>query len=64
MEKKLNILLVEDDPNLGGMLHEYLSLKGFNVELMNDGQKGLDAFKHNSYDFFGNTILKVEPILN
>lgn len=51
MEKKLNILLVEDDPNLGGMLHEYLSIKGYHVDLMNDGQKGLDAFKHHSYDF-------------
>jgi len=47
-EKK--ILLVEDDPNLGSILSEYLVLKNFNVDLCNDGEAGFESFKTNSYD--------------
>lgn len=49
MNKK--ILLVEDDPNLGMLLEDYLSLKGkFDVTLCVDGEEGLKAFTANDYD--------------
>ncbi|OAQ39227.1 two-component system response regulator [Pedobacter psychrophilus] len=49
MNKK--ILLVEDDPNLGMLLEDYLSLKGkFEVTLCVDGDEGLKAFTANEYD--------------
>lgn len=45
------ILLVEDDPNLGMLLQDYLQLKGkFDVVLCKDGEEGLREFTKNSYD--------------
>ena len=44
------ILLVEDDPNLGNLLQEYLSLKGYQVELARDGNEGLNRFLQDSFD--------------
>lgn len=44
------LLLVEDDPNLGDILREYLDLKGFSTTLCTDGQSGLNAFLKNTYD--------------
>jgi two-component system response regulator VicR len=50
MTSALNILVVEDDPNLGQVLSEYLDIKGFQSELKTDGQEGLKAYKENAYD--------------
>jgi DNA-binding response OmpR family regulator len=45
------ILLVEDDPNLGLLLQDYLQLKGkFEVVLCKDGEEGLKAFTKQNYD--------------
>ncbi|MEJ5993537.1 response regulator transcription factor [Pedobacter sp. Du54] len=45
------ILLVEDDPNLGLLLQDYLQLKGkFEVILCADGEEGLKAFNKHSFD--------------
>jgi len=45
------ILLVEDDPNLGLLLQDYLQLKGkFDVVLCTDGEEGLRAFGKQSFD--------------
>ena len=45
------ILLVEDDPNLGMLLEDYLSLKGkFEVTLCADGDEGLKAFSNGQFD--------------
>ena len=45
------ILLVEDDPNLGLLLQDYLQLKGkFEVVLCTDGDEGLRAFTKQTYD--------------
>src|SRR6201989_179410 len=45
------ILLVEDDPNLGLLLQDYLQLKGkFEVVLCRDGEEGLLAFTKQNYD--------------
>ena len=45
-----NILLVEDDPNLGQILKEYLDIKGYETVLMRDGEAGLKAFKNQRFD--------------
>ncbi|MCQ2068217.1 MAG: response regulator transcription factor [Bacteroidaceae bacterium] len=50
MEDKLNILLCEDDENLGMLLREYLQAKGYNAELFPDGDAGYKAFIKNKYD--------------
>lgn len=39
MDKK-HILVVEDDPNLGKILNEFLSAKGYNITLAVDGEEG------------------------
>jgi len=45
------ILLVEDDPNLGLLLEDYLQLKGkFKVVLTKDGDAGLRAFTADDFD--------------
>jgi DNA-binding response OmpR family regulator len=45
------ILLVEDDPNLGLLLQDYLQLKGkFEVVLCKDGEEGLRAFTKQGFD--------------
>ena len=38
------VLIVEDDPNLGKILFEYLEAKNYNVSLAIDGEDGLDKF--------------------
>jgi two-component system, OmpR family, response regulator len=49
--KSVKILLVEDDPNLGLLLKEYLNAKGHNCSLATDGQKGYDTFVKGNFDF-------------
>ena len=45
------ILLVEDDPNLGTLLQDYLQLKGkFEVVLCVDGEEGIRAFNKQTFD--------------
>lgn len=45
------LLLVEDDPNLGILLEDYLALKGkFEVVLCTDGDQGLKAFVDDEFD--------------
>ena len=51
MEKKLAILLAEDDENLGQLLSTYLKSKGFDVSLATDGQLALEAFNSGKYNF-------------
>ena len=47
---KIRILLAEDDDNLGVLLKEYLTVKEYEVNLAEDGEKALKLFKLNSYD--------------
>jgi two-component system, OmpR family, response regulator len=49
--KKVNILLVEDDPNLGTLLKEYLNAKGHVCALATDGQQGYETFVKGNFDF-------------
>ena len=45
-----NILLVEDDPNFGVVLKDYLNLNGFQVTLSKNGMEGFDKYKKGDYD--------------
>jgi DNA-binding response OmpR family regulator len=49
-DEKVKILLCEDDENLGMLLREYLQVKGYDTDLMSDGEAGYKAFMKNSYD--------------
>lgn len=51
MEKKLSILLAEDDVNLGQLLSTYLKSKSYDVTLATDGQQALETFNKNKFDF-------------
>lgn len=48
---KVKILLVEDDPNLGQILNEYLQLKGYETVLCQDGEAGFKAYQEGGFDF-------------
>ncbi|MEH0157827.1 response regulator transcription factor [Limibacter armeniacum] len=48
--EKTRILLVEDDPNLGMLLSEYLEVKGFDVKHCKDGEEGLKAYQEGDFD--------------
>jgi DNA-binding response OmpR family regulator len=47
MSKK--ILLVEDDPSLGFVIKDNLSIKGYEVTLCTDGEQGEQSFLESSY---------------
>jgi len=51
MQEKLNILLAEDDENLGMLLHSYLQSKGFNVVLARTGKVAYEKFNGNKTQF-------------
>jgi DNA-binding response OmpR family regulator len=50
MSQAKKLLVVEDDPNLGTMLSEYLRAKGFEVELCIDGALGRKAYDRGGHD--------------
>jgi DNA-binding response OmpR family regulator len=47
---KNQILLVEDEANLGNLLKDYLNAKGFETTLCTDGQEGYDTFAKRRFD--------------
>lgn len=47
---KAKLLVVEDDPNLGDILQEYLQMKGYTTTLCRDGEEGWNKFKKDKYD--------------
>ncbi|MES2410761.1 MAG: response regulator transcription factor [Bacteroidota bacterium] len=49
-KEKWNILLAEDDLNLGMLLVDYLETEGFRVKLCKDGELALKAFQNNIFD--------------
>ncbi len=60
--EKMNILLAEDDKNLGTVLKAYLDAKNYKSTLCVNGQEALEEFNKESYDFL---ILDVMmPILD
>lgn len=50
MNQPSKVLLLEDDPNLGFVLQEFLEHKGYQVQLREDGEQGLKAYHDNSFD--------------
>ena len=52
----MKVLLVEDDPNLGTLLKEYLEAKGYSTVLAINGKEGYNVF---SKDKFNICILDV-----
>ncbi|HAH24524.1 MAG TPA: DNA-binding response regulator [Prolixibacteraceae bacterium] len=51
MSRIVNILLVEDDLNLGFLLVEFLEVKGFSVKLYRDGLTAFTGFQGAHFDF-------------
>lgn len=51
MAQKINILLAEDDRNLGVILKKYLETKDMPVTLCADGEEALKAFKDGNFNF-------------
>jgi two-component system OmpR family response regulator len=49
-KKKASLLLVEDEPNFGSVLRNYLELKYFDVTLCADGVEGYNAFLNSKFD--------------
>ena len=49
-DPKANILLVEDDQNLGFVIQDALKRKGYGVHLCRDGKEGLKQFNEHVYD--------------
>ncbi len=49
-EKKIKILLAEDDVNLGSLLMQYLNAKGFDTQLFTDGEKAIDGYTKGKFD--------------
>ena len=50
MEKKMRVILSEDDENLGSLLREYLIAKGYDTDLYPDGEAAFKGFQKNQYD--------------
>ncbi len=48
--EKINVLLTEDDPNLGMLLREYLNAKGYETTLAENGKKGYEEFSKGGFD--------------
>ncbi|MCC5939629.1 MAG: response regulator transcription factor [Lunatimonas sp.] len=46
---KPKVLLAEDDPNLGDILQEYLTMKGYETLLCRDGEEAWNRFKKDTY---------------
>ncbi len=44
------ILIVEDDPNFGSILRDYLTLNDYDVTLAKNGIEGLEKFKKEDFD--------------
>ncbi|MFI5164387.1 MAG: response regulator transcription factor, partial [Bacteroidia bacterium] len=49
-KEKINILLAEDDRNLGNLLREYLEAKGHHAKLAANGKEAYDFFSKEKFD--------------
>lgn len=48
---KLNLLIAEDDVNLGKLLNTFLTAKGFNTTLCENGEIAFNTFRKGDFDF-------------
>lgn len=46
----MNILIVEDESDLGGIVRDYLTTEGFNCELVQDADTGLEKIQNHKWD--------------
>lgn len=44
------LLIVEDDPNLGQVLSEYLTMKGYTTHLAQNGEEGMEVFRSEHFN--------------
>jgi DNA-binding response OmpR family regulator len=51
MSEKINILLAEDDDNLGLLLNSFIKAKGFEVDLARNGKEALEKYNNGNYQF-------------
>ncbi len=51
MDKKIKMLLAEDDKNLGNILKNYLNAKGYETVLCPNGKVALEEFKKGNFEF-------------
>lgn len=51
MDPKYKLLLVEDDQNLGYLMTDFLTSKGFDVTLCKEGLTGWDTFQSQQFHF-------------
>ena len=51
MRTNNRILIVEDDPNFGTILRDYLTLNDYKVILAKNGIEGFEKFKINEFAF-------------
>ena len=49
-EEKTRILLAEDDESLGLLLKDFLTAKGFDVQLCDNGKKAFDAYSKHTFN--------------
>lgn len=49
-QRKVRVMLAEDDENLGYLLKEYLQAKDYDVDLYKDGERAYKGFQNNYYD--------------
>jgi two-component system, OmpR family, response regulator VicR len=47
---KPHILLVEDDQNLGSVIHDYLQICGYAIDWLEDGELAWEAFRQRKFD--------------
>ncbi len=50
MEKKISVLIVDDDVNLGDTLLDILEAKGYDAEFVSSGKKALNKVEEKKYD--------------
>ncbi len=49
-EQQKKILLVEDDPNFGTILKDYLTMNDYQVTHAKNGMEGFEKFKKDDFD--------------
>ena len=45
MERKKNLLLIDDDEELGNLLRDFLSHHNLNLEMINNGEDGIQELE-------------------
>ena len=50
MNKKLSVLIVDDDTNIGDSLYDILEVKGYDVRFASNGNEALSIIKERRYD--------------